>query len=387
MRANFRLLIAFGVATLAACSTPPRNPPAGPPDITTATLDHAFRGLAVRWELTALVAEIPVTWSFAVDPSPSLSWLALSADGVLSGTPPDALAGEPITVRATDARGQFTDKTFTVIVDLCEDGDAAACSFAADGACTVGATTCSAGSFGSCAGSLSTDAAQCGASCSPCAANADACSAGADCRCGEGEPCTGTNTSSATCSGGTCVNVCSAGSGDCDGTAQNGCETSLLTMTNCGTCGVPCNTPTYGTASCATGTCVRSCPNSRVLSGSTCVCGPGLGDCDGNPLGGCETSLLTMTNCGACGVPCNAPTYGSAICETGTCIQSCPARRVLSGSTCVCNTAYTDCSGSCVNLNSDDWNCGACGNVCFTTRVGWAAYCREGSCRSECITC
>jgi hypothetical protein len=41
------------------------------------------------------------------------------------------------------------------------------------------------------------------------------------------------------------------------------------------------------------------------------VCPPDMGDCDGNPAD-CETSLRTLTDCGACRVPCDM--------EHGTCL-------------------------------------------------------------------
>jgi hypothetical protein len=53
---------------------------------------------------------------------------------------------------------------------------------------------------------------------------------------------------------------------------------------------------------------------------------------------------------------------GCAACATGT---------YCSQGQCVCGPApYEDCSGSCVNTNSDTHNCGGCGNACATCSGG-----------------
>jgi hypothetical protein len=85
---------------------------------------------------------------------------------------------------------------------------------------------------------------------------------------------------------------CTALFGDCDGIAANGCEAPLDTLQNCGACGSGCALANAIT-SCASGTC--------ALVG----CNAGFGSCDGNPQNGCETSLTTVTDCIGCGTACD----------------------------------------------------------------------------------
>ncbi len=61
------------------------------------------------------------------------------------------------------------------------------------------------------------------------------------------------NASSPSCSGsGVCAFSCNAGFGDCNGVAADGCEASLSTNANCGSCGSTCS------GSCSSGTCVAA---------------------------------------------------------------------------------------------------------------------------------
>ncbi len=85
--------------------------------------------------------------------------------------------------------------------------------------------------------------------------------------------------------------ACAPGFANCDGNAQNGCETPLGTFEHCSACGDSCKPPN-GTGVCDTGKCrVATCPG-------------GLGDCDKVFQNGCEAALNTKTNCGACNNTC-----------------------------------------------------------------------------------
>src|SRR5690606_7950931 len=109
-----------------------------------------------------------------------------------------------------------------------------------------------------------------------------------------------------TCASGTCqIASCNPGYGDCDSSPANGCETSLTTNSNCGSCGIAC-APPGGGGDCSTGTC-------RVSS-----CSPGFEDCDGNSANGCETNIRTLANCGDCGVTCSRDN-ATATCSSGSC--------------------------------------------------------------------
>lgn len=162
---------------------------------------------------------------------------------------------------------------------------------------------------------------------------------------------------------GSCVNkvcraTCSAGYGNCDGNPLNGCE-KLDTMANCGACGTACNA---GTQTCQAGAC------------SSVMCAAGTGNCDGNAANGCETATNTVLNCGGCGVRCTAPAHMTAACD-GACQFTCQA-------------GWADCNGNLadgceVNVKADANNCGACGTTC--SQNGGAGTCSNGSCQIACM--
>ena len=110
---------------------------------------------------------------------------------------------------------------------------------------------------------------------------------------------------------GSCAPTCDTGWGTCDGNAANGCERSLTTVTDCGACDLACTNPHGGTA-CVASLCAPTCDT-------------GWGTCDANAANGCERSLTTLTDCSACDVACNLAN-ASESCSTGTCtITSCSA--------------------------------------------------------------
>src|SRR6185437_2589612 len=100
-------------------------------------------------------------------------------------------------------------------------------------------------------------------------------------------------------------------------------------------------------------------PHLDCTSGA-CTCSEGFADCDGKPETGCEAALDTDdANCGACG---NA-------CKNGTC----------KAGACACAELFADCDGSPSNgcetsLADDTKNCGACGHDCL------GATCKDGAC-------
>ncbi|MFO0760223.1 MAG: DNRLRE domain-containing protein [Byssovorax sp.] len=96
--------------------------------------------------------------------------------------------------------------------------------------------------------------------------------------------------------------ACAPGTADCDGDIKNGCETSLTTLTSCGACGVACALPN-ATASCVTGSCVLQ------------ACDAGTFDCDGDPANGCEPSPCGDGGHCAAGSDC-----ASGTCQAGICV-------------------------------------------------------------------
>jgi hypothetical protein len=165
----------------------------------------------------------------------------------------------------------------------------------------------------------------------------------------------------AVCSGSVCTVssvTCPSGTADCNGAPGDGCEVSTTTVSNCGACGRAC-VGANGTATC-----------SSQLCGITC--NAGYGNCNGTLTDGCETNLGTSaSNCGACNSLCSLPN------ATAGCVAS--ACTIAS-----CNAGYGNCDGLAANgcernLNSDNANCGACGNACSAGQL-----CSAGVCVTSC---
>jgi hypothetical protein len=125
------------------------------------------------------------------------------------------------------------------------------------------------------------------------------------------------------CAAAQCVVAsCDLGWGDCDGVAQNGCETDLSSDADCGACGVACSLP-GAVASCASGTC------------TTVSCNGGFFDCDGDALDGCEPSpCADGAHCGAAG------DCASAVCAGGFCASPACNDAVQNG-----GESAVDCGG------------------------------------------
>lgn len=92
------------------------------------------------------------------------------------------------------------------------------------------------------------------------------------------------------------------------------------------------------------------------------ACGPGQATCGAS----CVALDRDPSNCGACGHACGA----HAVCAFGVCVPDCGAGDALCGDGA---DAY------CAHVTSDDQNCGACGSAC---PVGSA--CEQGVCGAAC---
>jgi hypothetical protein len=159
------------------------------------------------------------------------------------------------------------------------------------------------------------------------------------------------------CAGGICTAAnCGEGFADCDGDIDNGCETSLRTLDDCGMCDSACGPLDNATATCASGSCeIKSCSAD-------------WDDCDGQALTGCETSLLTNDDCGGCGQTCSLA-HATASCATGKCL--------VTG----CDGGWGDCTadpGCETRLNTVD-NCADCGDACPDLPHA-AEVCSDGIC-------
>ena len=138
---------------------------------------------------------------------------------------------------------------------------------------------------------------------------------------------------------------CDDGYGECNGVRTDGCE-PLTTLDNCGACNQTCggdDLENIESASCDTGSCVPECS-------------PGFKDCDEQPFTGCETSILTVDDCGECDEPCVLDN-ATATCGSGSCAIA------------TCNPGWLDCNESpmdgCEKSSNDDDTCGDCDNECM----------------------
>jgi hypothetical protein len=234
-------------------------------------------------------------------------------------------------------------------------------------------------------------------------------------------PCTNTHATGSVCSGGACTAPsCDSNWGNCDGDNKDGCETDLrITTDHCGTCATACTTPPgNGTTRCLGSMCTPTCVPNRskdcdgdpvngcetniatdvnncgdchvvcdTSGGSTsCVggvckpgCNQGYGDCDGNPVNGCETNVLTdANNCGGCGASflCSNNHMQTRTCTGGQCTGQCAA-------------PYADCNnnkqsdGCEINTQTDPDNCGGCGVVCSANNMQTRT-CVGGVCSGQC---
>lgn len=125
-----------------------------------------------------------------------------------------------------------------------------------------------------------------------------------------GKACPKPNNADAACAGGLCgIGACQGGFGDCDKNSANGCETALLgDLANCGQCGVICPNVANGSRVCAGGAC--------GIGG----CNANFGNCDGSAQNGCEANFLVdASNCGKCGMVCPPVANGGPGCAAGAC--------------------------------------------------------------------
>ena len=150
------------------------------------------------------------------------------------------------------------------------------------------------------------------------------------------------------CSGGRCVATEDAGPiqncappfAFCDGVCVN-LQTDPL---NCGACGEEC-----GVNDCTGGVCGEASASLQNCAPPFAVCGGACVDTSSDPL-----------NCGACGVACAA----GETCQQGACTATTTNAPAL-----VCDAGLTDCGGTCVDLQTNDFHCGGCSSAARETRL------------------
>ncbi|MDB4945689.1 MAG: Tryptophan synthase alpha chain [Labilithrix sp.] len=138
---------------------------------------------------------------------------------------------------------------------------------------------------------------------------------------------------------------------------------------HCGSCDNACPTyaPLHMASRCLDSACVLECANPPADFGKT-----DFRNCNALVDDGCETDVYAdPSSCGACGNACAA------------------GLRCIEGK-CGCPAGLLDCDGECIDPQTSDNHCGACGTVCtdppvastcgdlFAKRIKWG--CNKGTC-------
>jgi hypothetical protein len=159
------------------------------------------------------------------------------------------------------------------------------------------------------------------------------------------------------CIGGSCsALVCDPGRADCDGTEQNGCEANLKDVSHCGGCGLSCTTLPQTVSAICDGT------NCKITS-----CATGFADCDGSAANGCEASLASAINCGSCGIACSeGKSCINRVCDYCSSSEHCGRDQECCSSHCVSTAGICSKQSCLLRLGREiqSSNCGGCGITC-----------------------
>ncbi len=167
--------------------------------------------------------------------------------------------------------------------------------------------------------------------------------------CGTGTVCTGGACVPIACTDGApCVpaNPCDTGTESCADNVVTACNDTGQAVADGMTCGAG--------LTCKAGACVSSCTDGAACTPSN-ACHQGSVDCSGGTSSCTDTGMNAVdgTSCGQ-----------GEICSAGSCV--CPS---------VPGTTLTLCPGGCVDLTSDEYSCGACGNVCPSSYLCYESFC------------
>lgn len=148
------------------------------------------------------------------------------------------------------------------------------------------------------------------------------------------------------CTKGKCQGfTCDKGWGDCNGAWKDGCERSLTTTSDCGTCGAACAKVANATTACHNGAC-------------TLTCKAPYKDCDLKFANGCEIPEGVANRCDKSGL---AGASSSAV---------------------PCGTAYCGSSAGSSVMNFGTWYCRFCTH-CHKFSQGWTWCVYAGTAKGE----
>ncbi len=199
------------------------------------------------------------------------------------------------------------------------------------------------------------------------------------------------------CIAATCTYDCLPDYESCDDNPANGCETPLTEPTTCGTCDNDCTDNPAGHA-CIANTCgctnpALDCPPEYLCCNNACA------PHDANHCGACDSGC----SIGAGGVICvkvDAVTW-ECQCEDTVNHTDCKGEYIFSQASCRSDTHRCTCQGdencagtladmccitagihSCVDMLTDENNCGICGVICTAgdTCTDGACSCTGGTC-------
>lgn len=165
------------------------------------------------------------------------------------------------------------------------------------------------------------------------------------------------------CSDGICT--CMEGSFDCDGDAENGCESAEACF-NCTQdeekCQFRCANLQTDAENC--GACENRCLLTEKCENGKCVSEIQENSCQENEVlcyGQCVDLKSNADNCGSC-------------------LNKCPQGFSCDGGSCVlkCGDELENCSGECTDLKKSDLHCGKCNAACAQGQA-----CMEGTCQCK----
>jgi hypothetical protein len=196
--------------------------------------------------------------------------------------------------------------------------------------------------------------------------------------------CSGANLTGRACVTGACQGTCNSAEGDTwddciNGLQLDGCETSLMTADNCGSCGNVCPD-------------IQTC---QYITGSyQCACPVGQTWCTDH----CADLTASNTDCGGCGTGCNtdqecvADTHHATpvcLCDANKCDNGCCDSRTVTGGTCVVWTSQTTdaCGGTAGSPGVECIQCVAgrdCAPISGNIANGMSCKCDATSCPHGC---